>query len=539
MVNNEPVHRITDRSWTDDFDTSAGRLLDGLLSEPDGRISPSVYETSRVCCLSPSLPYQSRRLDFLLTAQHPDGRWGGPEGYALVPTLSAVLALVTAVLGGERAHNETNGEGRLVHAAARGLDVVIGLLERVRSTDLPDTVAVEILLPTLVDGVRKLLPELAAANGLERFATAGFSERLRLPGPIAVAPSWRRAGRLPPQAWHSLEAIEMSGPGRLAAVTPSAGVVCCSPAATVAYLAAGLGSPSQRIECSEFLDRTVQRSGGPVPSVLPITFFERAWVLSALARASMDVTVPGALLADLEAVVRNGPTGGAPGLPADADTTSTVLYVLAAHGRRVDMDILFEFETDDHFQGWPGEGTPSVTANAHVLQALGSHLVRRPTRSPRYQPAIDKVVRWLYERQAPEGCWSDKWHASPLYATGRCALALAAYGATLGGVAAYRAIHWILGSQHADGSWGRWGGTAEETAYAVQTLLLVEDPRTEADRKCAVSRARHVVRWAANPRSTTPLPALWHDKDLYCPIAVVESEIMAAHALMNQQLAQQ
>jgi halimadienyl-diphosphate synthase len=46
--------------------------------------------------------------------------------------------------------------------------------------------------------------------------------------------------------------------------------------------------------------------------------------------------------------------------------------------------------------------------------------------------------------------------------------------------AAGRAVDWILSSQRPDGLWGLWEGTAEETAYALQTLLLTGDPEDHA-----------------------------------------------------------
>ena len=36
-----------------------------------------------------------------------------------------------------------------------------------------------------------------------------------------------------------------------------------------------------------------------------------------------------------------------------------------------------------------------------------------------------------------------------------------------------RAAEWVLATQRPDGAWGRWEGTAEETAYAVQILVAV------------------------------------------------------------------
>ena len=73
----------------------AQELVDGLLAQPWGQVTPSVYETGRVVSLAPWLGGQEQRITYLLDTQQPDGRWGPSDiGYALVPTLSAVEALL-------------------------------------------------------------------------------------------------------------------------------------------------------------------------------------------------------------------------------------------------------------------------------------------------------------------------------------------------------------------------------------------------------------------------------------------------------------
>ncbi|HKT01990.1 MAG TPA: hypothetical protein VJT31_20885, partial [Rugosimonospora sp.] len=66
-----------------------------MVDDAGGRVSASVYETGRLVALRPDLPGHRARLDFLLARQAPDGSWGAPGGYAVVPTLSATAALLT------------------------------------------------------------------------------------------------------------------------------------------------------------------------------------------------------------------------------------------------------------------------------------------------------------------------------------------------------------------------------------------------------------------------------------------------------------
>jgi hypothetical protein len=265
-----------------------------------------------------------------------------------------------------------------------------------------------------------------------------------------------------------------------------------------------------------------------VPSVIPITVFERAWVLNALAAAGIRAAVPAELVAGLVASLGIRGTPGGAGLPPDADTTSAVLFCLGQRGMPADVDCLLAYQTGTHFCTWPGERTPSTTANAHVLEAFGS----QTDPGSRYLPIIRKLSGWLSDQQRPDGSWIDKWHASPYYATTCCALALHRFGPDRSAPALAKAIEWVLSTQHTDGSWGRWGGTAEETAYAIQLLLLAgpapDGPVTDSRVAAAAARGHRFLRLTVHQPQH---PALWHDKDLYLPAAVVRAATLSAMQL--------
>ncbi|HEY0698180.1 MAG TPA: prenyltransferase/squalene oxidase repeat-containing protein, partial [Micromonospora sp.] len=222
------------------------------------------------------------------------------------------------------------------------------------------------------------------------------------------------------------------------------------------------------------------------------------------------------------------------GLPCDADTTSVALYALGQLGRPVDPASLLAFRVDGHFCTWQGEDGFSVTTNAHVLEALGAHLATAADH--RFQPLVEPLTDWLAGHQQPDGQWQDRWHASPYYATACSVSALDRYGR--GGAvpaAVGRAVRWVLDSQRPDGSWGRWSGTVEETAYALQVLLGTERTAGVPDDTVAGAAVRG-YRFLRSSAGRLPDPPLWHDKDLYLPGAIVRGACLAAVHLVQRRL---
>jgi hypothetical protein len=325
------------------------------------------------------------------------------------------------------------------------------------------------------------------------------------------------------------------------------GTVGASPAATAAWLGA---EPPDRDEPARLhLEEVARLHGGPVPCGMPVTVFEQGWVLSWLARAGIRITTPPArlnvLIDGLAQADRPGGTAAGPGLPADADTTSVALYALALLGSPRPPDALEAYRTERGFCTWQGEQGFSVTVNAHVLDAIGQYVACRPEAAPAYADVIREVSEVLCERQADDGRWLDRWHASPYYATASCAWALAEFGtgeSGSGGAGAAgdrvrapeidralrRAVRWVLDTQRPDGSWGIWGGTAEETAYALQILLLGPPAGLDAARASAVERGRDRLLRA---QEWDDGPAMWHDKDLYRPVGIVRAAVLAASHL--------
>ncbi|MEU7778662.1 prenyltransferase/squalene oxidase repeat-containing protein [Micromonospora parva] len=498
---------------------AARELIAGLGLRPWGQVAASVYETGRLVAVAPWLTGHHQRIAFLVRSQRPDGAWGPPEGYALAPTLSATDALLAALADGR-----TGTE--LLAPVAGGLGALADMLLRADARTLPDTPALDLIVPALVDTINDRLA------GLER-AVADRLPRPPLPLPAGLHRDRLRAVRsavaagatLPPKVAHFYELLDAVP----ADAGPTLTAVGASPAATAAWLTAV--GPAAGPAAHAFLRTLIRDGGGPVPCPAPITVFERAWVLSGLRRAGIAVNPPASVLESLTAATAGQGIATGDGLPTDADTTSVSLDALARLGHPADPASLWAYETADGFCTWPGEDGFSVTTNAHVLDAFGQHLTRHPGADARYRRAVDRLSGVLAGHQRADGAWQDRWHASPYYATACCVLALAEFGRGAAAAEAVdRAAGWVLNSQRPDGSWGRWDGTAEETAYALQVLLAV--PTTVPRVDDAVARAHAYLHESAT-RDHRPL---WYGKELYCPTVIVRAAVLAACRLATDRV---
>ncbi|MFD5513620.1 prenyltransferase/squalene oxidase repeat-containing protein [Streptomyces sp. NPDC127051] len=519
---------------TFDAPAAAAKLITDLIAAPWGRPTPSLYETARLVTLAPWLTGHHRRLQHLLGAQHSDGNWGPAvsEGFALVPTLSATEALLTtmqrtpALSGTDRA--------RVTESAHRGLQAALRQLTS-RRTPLPDTHAIELVVPALIEAVNTHLHQLHDAPSPDLPAWPGPG---RLPLPPDVDPTLlaslrsrlQAGGPVPDKVLYSLETTGDAARGARAVRPVPPGTVGASPAATAAWLGpAPTSGPALR-----YLETVVSDNDALAPAPVPIDVFERAAVVGVLARAGLRPQVPAPLVKGLiDALGPEGAPGGA-GLPADGDTTSIVLFTLAQLGIPQDPGCLFKYEQDDHFCTWPGERTASPSTNAHQLEALGQYLASagpNPPDAPRYQAAVTKTSTWICDQQRADGSWDDKWHASPYYPGMCCTLALAHYGVGAAGAVVDKAVHWVLSTQRPDGSWGRWQGTVEETAYALLTLQLSHRaPRPAAERAIARGSA-YLLSHITRPDEAV----LWTGKDLYHHRPLAQAPAVAALHLAQQQ----
>lgn len=522
-----------------DVTAAAGQLVAGLMARPWGEVSCSVYETGRLVTLAPWLLGHAERVGYLLAEQREDGGWGGgPEGYRLVPTLSATEALLAELRSGVAAGADSSSLTRAVVGGLGWLsrwlgdpgDRALGSVADAAGT-LPDMPAIELIVPALVALINERLRELRETGpaGADLPVT-----RLGLPSGMSdtkitmIRAALESGVAVPEKLLHALE-VAGDAAGSAPAVHPTAaGTVGASPAAAAAWLRGRAAADDPFHPVRRHLEAVARRYGGPVPVGLPITLFERSWVLSWLARAGVPFEVPPEMIVDLRTAIGPVGTSTGAGLPPDADTTSVVLYALALLGAPLEPESLLAYEADTCFHTWPGEEGFSTSVNAHVLDAFGQYVARYPEAGPRYAKSINKLTHLLLEHQKPDGSWSDRWHASPYYATASCVLALEEFGSPDSPAAVRRAVGWVLDTQRADGSWGLWSGTREETAYALQILLKTGSMiGPEPDPRCVEAAARGYL-FLVGSADQVEDPPLWHDKDLYLPVAVVRAAVLAS-----------
>lgn len=517
----------------------ADDLLTAVTPDRMGSVSPSVYETARLVATGGWLPGHRNRLEHLLTTQRADGGWGGPEGYALVPTLSAVEALLGTVLA-PPPRLPAAMLARCVPAVDAGLAAARHQLGSLRAADLPDTVAIEVIVPYLVASLQ---------DGLDRLRTSDVSGldawrgRVRLPLPRGLTDQTLRTvlaalsdGTLPPvKLLHSLEIAGDLASALRGVPRPALGTVGASPAATVAWLGPRPADPSAA--ATRYLRAVAAEHGGAVPCVIPIRNFERAWVVNSLAPVGLAGSAPRRLGERMAVALGRRGLGGGGGMPLDADTTSATLTALRHLGVATRDGLLRPYDLGTHFCTWVGERTASPTTNAHVLTALAASDARRTAWR---MSAIQRTTDWLCDSQHRDGFWSDKWHASPFYASA-CVVAAVRDAVDTGSIGEIgagsraarsidRATEWVLATQRRDGSWGRWTGSAEETAYALQILLYRAGP----DRKASTA-ARRGLRFLLTAQDREPVP-LWHGKELYAPVHVVRAAVIGARHLAESML---
>ncbi len=135
---------------------------------------------------------------------------------------------------------------------------------------------------------------------------------------------------------------------------------------------------------------------------------------------------------------------------------------------------------------------PSADVTAHAIEMLAA-LGRGRGR------AASRGVEWLLAAQVQDGSWFGRWGVNHVYGTGAAVPALIACGVPADHVCIRRAVRWLEDRQNPDGGWGEdcrsyddpaWIGRGVSTASQTAWALLALDAGGE--RSLAVRRG---VRW--------------------------------------------
>ncbi|MBU1746122.1 MAG: hypothetical protein KKA73_00400 [Chloroflexi bacterium] len=426
--------------------------------------------------------------------QLPDGSWGAARvEYVHDRVICTLAALLTLIRHGEDGHSER------VQRAVRYIDTRAQFLAQE-----VESIAFELLALRLLDDLDHLGLAVPRQH-FARYEPMRAAKLAQLPREMVYRRDLTFA--------FSLEFLGADLDPTL--VQPEAnGSIGVSPSATAYYLC----HHSHDAAARRYLAAVVQAHQGQAPNMVPIDVFETTWVLWNLQLAGAGQHPAASRhLTDLQALHRQrGAVGSAvAGSFADADGTAILLAVLKRAGGEIDLRVLAPFARETHYVCFPWERNASASTNIHVLDAL------RGLDST----AEQIIVTYLAQEQDPRGFWVDKWHVSPVYTTGHAVVALAG----LAGPAAElvrSAAGWLLRSWQGEGAWGHYGPTVEETAYAVQALVVAARQGL-----CSPNLARPAIQDGLaylEAHIDDEIPPLWIGKCLYAPLRVVRAAIVSA-----------
>ncbi len=483
------------------FDRSA---IPVLLAKLDHKaFSGNAYDTAWVArVMDPANQRQSsypKALDWIRNHQYPDGSWGGSIEYAHDRIISTLNALVTMAQVGTQPGDPL--------AISRGERYIWQNFDRL-VREPHDTVGFELIVPVLFDHAAQLGLDLPYEK-CQRYRKIR-SEKLGL---IPECMLYSREV----SSTHSLEFLgRYLKKENLASIQEANGSYGNSPAATAYVLAYSPGDDPAR----RYIDEVISMDSGSAVAAHPVDIFNKSWVLYHLELTGSlgdYIDLAGDHLEDLwQSWDNRRGVGFARYYPVvDLDDTAVVYKLLSHYGYPVNPDVFLQYEKDTHFTCYTFERTPSVGANVHLLDALGSHLGFEHRLR-----IIRKILRFLRASRVDDAYWTDKWHISPYYITSHAATALIGFDNAL----VRDAVRWILTTQQTNGAWGFYRPTCEETAYCLQALIMYHNQVEQIDLAPVYQGASYL----RQNFSTYDFPEMWIEKSLYTPVHIVEAAMLSA-----------
>jgi halimadienyl-diphosphate synthase len=438
-------------------------------------------------------------LAWLRQRQHPDGSWGSNIEYfhdRIISTLSAIVALSEA---GDRVKD--------FDAVSRGEQYIWQNFDNLAS-EQHDTVGFELLLPVLFEQASQLglnLPYMKC----EKYRIIR-AEKLSM-----IPPSLLYSRKV--SSTHSLEFMgKINNLSLLNNLQEENGSYGNSPSATAHVLKYCPDNVPARNYINEVL---IMGCGAAMPAH-PVEIFNKSWVLYNIELTGNLVDFIDEAHVHIDDLWQSWDNergvGFARHYPVpDLDDTAVVFKLLWRAGYPVKPNVFLQYEKETHFSCYTFERTPSIGANVHLLDAVGSflHFEHRPR-------IVKKIVRFLKEVRQEGAYWSDKWHISPYYITSHAVIALLGFDNNL----ARDAVQWILSNQRSDGSWGYYCPTAEETAYCLQAIVAFNN-HVEKINPAAIEQA---AEYLYRQYGVWEMPHMWIEKCLYTPEHIVESTILSA-----------
>jgi halimadienyl-diphosphate synthase len=489
-------------------------LITKLIDEiGPGHMGSTAYDTAWVARLGEiDWNLSSRALAWLAENQLPNGSWGAPAPmYYHDRVLCTLAAMIALSYRGRRGHDKVQIEnGKL--ALER---IVSGATQGLQSDPNGATVGFEMIAPTLT----------AEAEKLGLIKRQGDRILGRLSKQRAKKLSYLRDNMISRQVTIAFSA-EMAGTdGKHMLDMPnlqeSNGSVGLSPSAT-AYFATYIKRGDE--SSLKYLNSTAKPDGG-LPNVAPFDVFEIAWSLWNLGM------IPGLeMAAKLKPHIdflskawepRRGVSFATNYSVKDSDDSVITYSTLLRFGIEKDLASILAYEEKDHFRCFDLEVNPSISANIHILHALRQAGLNQKNSS------VLKIIHFLRKAKGERHYWVDKWHSSAHYPTAHAIIACAGFANDL----VAESVEWLLKSQNANGSWGTYIPTAEETAYALQALW------TWNAKAARIPKAafRNGMRWLEE-HLDPPYPPLWIGKCLYNPRLVIRSAVISAMTLARQLL---
>lgn len=513
-----PIDIIQDMLALSDEHGSASRF---------GSFSGAVYDTAWLSMVSKDdrghrVPLFPECFNYLLKSQQDDGAWGATASQVdgILNSLAGLLALATRQRSNPRDASEPSSlKWRIERSCAAIRDLL-------QDWDVSQSVHVgfEILVPSLL----RLLKSFDIHFDFPGQSTLMYLHNQKLQQFDSTLVYSTKSTTL----LHSLEAfVGLVEFDKVSHHCNEASGIFGSPAATAAYL---INATTWDDRAERYLKMVVTANGntGAVPSAYPTCLFELSWTLSTL-------LAPGLLPRQLTEAEKErlgrlfeqsldqqaGVIGFAPGVLEDADDTARALMTLQYLGKSTRPDKMIErFQTDSYFRTYRLEGSPSFSANCHVLLSLLG--CSEPNR---YQHHIEKAITFLLKAEQ-SGPISDKWNLSPQYGrmlfvqtllsvldkhdSGCLDLLPAAivYDQIAGSLC--RLLGQTLSTQEKDGSWAE---SLEITAYSILTIAHCLSIPWTADLKDrmndSILRGRRFLR---NEYGTTDkLDYLWVEKVSY------------------------